>query len=124
RTRASRRLTLSEGSKSMPISLAAVVGGEAGPPFAEIFALQQADEGFGRVVEAVDDVFAVSELAALDQGRHRGAKFGLAVALVADDESLDLEALAHDRAEIGAGARRLVVVFRDHAAHHHAAEIV
>ena len=44
--------------------------------------------------------------------------------LVEDDEALDLEALAHDGAEIGAGARRGVVVLRDHAAHHHAAVIV
>src|ERR1700730_807184 len=124
RTCASRRFTLSEGSKSMPISLAAVVVGEADQQFAEIPALQQADEGFGRVVEAVDDVLAVSELAALDQRRYHRAELGLAVALVADDEALDLEPLAHDGAEVGAGARRLVIVFRDHAAHHHADEIV
>src|ERR1700720_1317419 len=124
RTCASRRFTLSEGSKSIAVSLPGGVVGEADQQFAEIPALQEADEGFGGAVEAVDDVFAVSELAALDQGRGHRAELGLAMALVADDEALDLEPLAHDGAEVGAGARRLVIVFRDHAAHHHAAEIV
>src|SRR5205085_11645240 len=78
--------------------------------FAEVFALQEADERLWRVVETVDDVLAVFKLAAFDQRRRHGAELGLAMTLVADDEALDLEPLAHDRAEVGAGAQRLVVV--------------
>src|SRR4029077_9226983 len=52
------------------------------------------------------------------------AELAVAVALVADDEALDPEPLPDDRAEIGAGAWGLVVVFGDHPAHHHAGEII
>src|SRR5438132_2637905 len=91
---------------------------------AEVLSLEQPDEGFRGMVEAVDDVLAVFEMAALDEWRDRGAELGLAVALVADDEALDLEPLAHHGAKIGAGARLAVVVFGNHAAHHDAAKVV
>src|SRR5665213_4292804 len=44
--------------------------------------------------------------------------------MVADDKALDAQPLAHRGDETGAGARRGVVIFRDHATHDHAAEIV
>src|SRR5262249_53625869 len=44
--------------------------------------------------------------------------------VVADDEALDPEALAHRRDEARAGPRVRIVIFGDHAAHDHAAEIV
>src|SRR5207249_721752 len=47
-----------------------------------------------------------------------------AIPLVADDDALDPTPLADDRAEVRPGARRLVIVFGNHAAHDHAAEIV
>src|SRR5439155_11564699 len=91
---------------------------------AEIAALQQADEGLGRLLQAGDDVLAVFELAGAHQGRCHRAELAVALALVADDEALDPDALADDLAEIGARPRARVVVFGDHPAHHHASEIV
>src|SRR5712691_831826 len=100
------------------------VVGEPDQELAEIPALQQADERLGRSFQPGDDVLAVFELARTHQGGRHCPELTLALALVADDKALDLDALADDRAEIGAGARARVVVFGDHPAHHHAGEIV
>src|ERR1051325_1997895 len=100
------------------------VGAEAHDQFPKILALQETDESGRRVVDPLDDVFSVSQLAALHQRRRQRAELAIALPMIADDKALDVQPLAHDRHQIGAGARRRVIIFRDHAAHDHAAEIV
>src|SRR5690242_2183489 len=100
------------------------VGAEAQEQFAEILALQETDKRGWRVVDPLDDIFAVSQLAAFDQRRRHRAELAIALPVIADDKPLDVQPLAHDRHQIGAGARGRVIIFRDHAAHDHAAEIV
>src|ERR1051325_5439919 len=100
------------------------VGAEAHDQFPKILALQETDESGRRVADPLDHVFSVSHLAALHQRRRQRAELAIALPMVADDKALDVQPLAHDRHQIGAGVRRRVIIFRDHAAHNHAAEIV
>ena len=86
--------------------------------------MQQPDKRFGCPVETIDDVLAIFELAASQQRRRHRPVLGKPLPPVADDETLDLEPLAHRRHQIGARPRRDVVVLRDHPAHDHAGEIV
>src|SRR5208282_656061 len=91
---------------------------------AEIAALEQPDKRLGRPIEAVDDVFAIFELAALQERCGHRPIFAEPLPLIADDEPLDAQPPAHRRRQIGARPRFQIIVFRDHAAHDHAAEIV
>src|SRR5271163_1506764 len=91
---------------------------------AEIAAVQQSDEGLGRPVETLHDVLAVFQLATAHQRRRHSAILAETLPLVTDDEALDFEPLAYCRRQIRTGARFDIVVFRHHAAHHHAPEIV
>src|SRR5271155_1969438 len=91
---------------------------------AEIAAVQQSDEGFGRPVETLHDVLAVFQLATAHQRSRHRAILAKTLPLVTDDEALDFEPLAYCRRQIRTGARFDIVVFRHHAAHHHAPEIV
>src|SRR6516165_9958827 len=103
---------------------AARIRGEPDQQLAEITALQQPDKGLWCAIETVDDVLPVLQRAAPDQrGSHRPV-FAPALPLVADDESLDFNALAHGCHEIGTRARLDVVIFGDHSTHDHAGEIV
>src|SRR5262245_1737067 len=90
---------------------------------AEILAAQQADEGAWRLVEALDDVLAVFELARLDPFAELAACRPIALGEVGDDEALRAHALADEGAhEARAHRRRSGVVLRDRAAKRHAAE--
>src|SRR5437763_2129138 len=130
RSSSGRSLSSPKKRETSPAVIAGVrrlprrVGAEADQQFAEVLALQQADKGVRRVVEALDDIFAVFELTAFDERRRDRAELAVALPLVADDKALDAEPLAHRRHQVRAGPRRRVVVLGDHAAHDHAAEIV
>ena len=92
---------------------------------AEILAAQQADEGARRLVDALDDVLAVLELAAPDPLAHLAARRAVALGEVGDDEALRPHPLADEGAEQArADRRRGGVVLRDRAAQRDAAEEV
>src|ERR1051325_5083998 len=106
------------------ISLPRRICAETDQQFAEIPTLQEPYEGFRRVVEPFDDVLPVSELTILHERRRQRAELAVTLPLVTYDEALDAEPLANRRHQIGAGSRGRIVVFGDHAAHDHSAEIV
>lgn len=73
--------------------------GELNDQLAEVLALQKADEGLWRVLQAEDDVLADLDLAFLHPLSHRACKLAPArPVVVEDDEALHPDALAQQRA--------------------------
>src|SRR5215207_10204386 len=96
---------------------------------AEVLALEQAHEGLGRVVEAVDHVLAVLDPALAQPLADLGRELPRLRLEVPDDETANGEALRQDGAEDRGGAvrsRRQLghVVVGDEPAHGHAREVV
>src|SRR6266568_7134197 len=96
---------------------------------AEILALQQPEERLRRVLESLDHVFLVLDLALLQpRGDVASERLGL-IREIRDDEAADGEALGQHLAEqlrraVGASWQLVHVVLRDQPAHRDAGEIV
>src|SRR5215469_5207075 len=88
----------------------------------EILALQQAEEALRRILEPVDEILAIFELAAADPGGDVVQEILLAVGKVPDDEAADEKAFPQHREHVGAGKGRCHIVLRDEPADRDAGE--
>ena len=58
---------------------------DAHDQFAEVPAFQQSDEGFGRVLQSINNVFAVLDAAFVKPGAHLLVELPIAVAVVVEN---------------------------------------
>src|SRR2546425_10110848 len=91
---------------------------------AEVPAAQQADERLGRLLEALDDVLAVLQLALAQPARAVGEELRHPVGVVADDEAADGDAVDEHRRQVRPRRHLRGVVLGDDAAERDACERV
>src|SRR5258706_9214086 len=91
---------------------------------AQVLAAQQADEGLRRVLQALGDVLVILHAALAHPRAGVAQEVGETVAVVANDEALDLHAHADDDAEIRARRQLARAVLGDVAAERNARERV
>src|SRR2546427_415692 len=91
---------------------------------AEVLAAEQADERLGRLLEALDDVLAVLQLALAQPARAVGEELRHPVGVIADDEAADGDAVDEHRREVRPRRHLRRVVLGDDAAERDARERV
>src|SRR6266478_9090999 len=90
----------------------------------EILALKQAEESRGRILQALDHVFAVFEATATHPIAGFAQEIGFFGGEIRDDEAAQSQAFAQHREHVWARHRGCGAVLGDEPAHRYAGEIV